>query len=115
MVTKAVLDHHLAAFGAGDLEAVLDDYTDESVVIFPDRTVRGLEGLRGLFEELFSGLFAPGTYEFSLDAVTVEGDVAYMVWHASCAGAEIPFASDTYVVRDGKITHQTVALKVEPK
>jgi SnoaL-like protein len=98
-----VFDHHLAAFAAGDLEAILEDDTDASVLMLPDATIRGRDGLRAVYGDLLSGLFAPGTFELTLDATTVEGDVAYIVWHAGCASAEIPFASDTYVVRDGKI------------
>jgi ketosteroid isomerase-like protein len=113
--TKAVLDHHLAAFSAGDVDEVLEDYTDASVLIMPDATITGREALHAAFEGLFSGLFEPGTYDFTLDAMTVEGDVAYIVWHASCESADVVLATDTYVVRDGKIATHTFAAKIDPK
>jgi ketosteroid isomerase-like protein len=115
MDTQAVLDNHLQAFGAGDLEAVLADYTDESVFISPRGTVHGVDGLRGVLEGLFSGLFAPGTYEFTMDAMTVEGEIAQIAWHATCATADIPFATDTFVVRDGKIVAHTFGAKIDPR
>jgi ketosteroid isomerase-like protein len=115
MDTQAVFDHHLQAFAAGDLEAVLADYTDESIFISQRGAIVGADALRPAFESLFSGLFEPGTYEFFMDVTTVEGEVAYMAWHATCATADIPFATDTFVVRNGKIAVQTFGAKIDPK
>jgi hypothetical protein len=115
MDTQTVLDNHLQAFGAGDLEAALADYADEVVFIGTRGTVHGVEGLRSVLEGLFSGLFAPGTYEFTMDALTVEGEIAYIAWHATCATADIPFATDTFVVRDGKIVAHTFGAKIDPR
>jgi len=50
-----------------------------------------------------------------MDASHVEGEVAYIVWHANCASAEVALGTDTFVVRDGKITVQTFAAKINPK
>jgi hypothetical protein len=36
------------------------------------------------------------------------GEVAYLLWSG---GAAFPFATDTYVVRDGKILVQTAAVQ----
>jgi hypothetical protein len=37
------------------------------------------------------------------------------VWYASCASADVVFAADTFLIRDGKIAVQTFAPKIEPK
>jgi ketosteroid isomerase-like protein len=115
MDTNAVFEHHLAALGSGDVEEVLKDYTEESVLITADGTFTGLTALRGFFAAAIAGLFKPGTYDFTMDVVRVAGEVAYCVWHASCAEAEIVFGTDTFVVHDGKIATQTFAGKIEPK
>jgi len=115
MDTKAVLDHHFAAYTAADADETLKDYTDQSVLITPDATYKGRQAIHAYFSDLFSGLFKPGTYDFTLDTLTIEGDVAYVVWHATCATAVIPFATDTWVVHNGKITTQTYAAKIDPK
>lgn len=114
MDTRAVLEHHLAGFSAGDADMVLEDYDDESVLVMPDGVVRGREALHATFTGFFSGLFAPGTYEFTMDRMEVEGDVAYIVWHATCAGAQVRLGTDTFVVRNGKIAVQTFAAVVDP-
>jgi ketosteroid isomerase-like protein len=113
--TKSVLDHHLAALTSGDADGVLEDYTEESVLMTADGTVRGLDALRTTFDAFIAGLFAPGTYEFTMDQVDVCGEVAFIAWHATCADAEIRLGTDTFVVRDGKIVAQTFAAVIEPR
>lgn len=115
MSTKDVIDHHLAALGAGDAEEVLADYMDESVVMTMDGQITGLAGIREFFESLLTGLMVPGTYELVVDRLDVAGEVALLLWHGSLESAEVTFAVDTFVVRDGKIATQTFAAKVDPK
>ena len=115
MSTKHVLDHHLTAFLAGDLDETMADYTDASLFISPNGVARGRDEIQAVFTRLFGGLFAPGTYEFTMDMEHVEGEVAYVLWHADCATAKVVLATDTFVIRDGAIVTQTVAVKVEPK
>jgi ketosteroid isomerase-like protein len=114
MSAKTVMDHHLQAFLAGDVEEVLKDYSDESVFMSPNGVARGREEIQAVFTRLLGGLFAPGTYTFTLDFEHTEPEVGMIIWHAECAGANIPIATDTFVVRDGVILAQTVALKMEP-
>jgi hypothetical protein len=115
MTTAEVVHHHLAAFGAGDVDEMLNDYTEESLLITANGTIAGLGPLREAFTGLLGGLFVPGTYEFTMDAEHVEGDVAHIVWHATCASSDVPLGTDTFVVRDGKIAVQTYTAKVDPK
>lgn len=106
---QQVLDHHLDAFISGDLEGVLEDYSEDSVLIEPNATHEGIDALRVFFGGLFDGLFAPGSYDFVMDRSTVEGDLAYIVWHAKSHGADVPLGTDTFIIRDGKIAAQTFA------
>ena len=52
--TQQVLDHHLQAFGTGDLDATLEDYADGSIIIGPD----GVRRTRKEWSHFFSTLFA---------------------------------------------------------
>ena len=109
------IEHHLGALGAGNLDAILSDYADESILISPDGALRGRQAIRGFFEGALASLFKPGTYEFTMDTQHVADDVAYIVWHANCASANIAFAADTFLITNGKIAVQTFAAKIEPK
>ena len=46
--TNAVLDNHLAAAQRGDLKAVLNDFSEDSVLFLPQGPVRGIAKLREL-------------------------------------------------------------------
>lgn len=113
--TRQVLDHHLHSVAAGQIDELLDDYDEDAFLIVPDSTIKGREGIRSMFEGMLQGLFKPGTYEISLDTLRVEGEVAYIVWHAKCASVDVVYGTDTFIVRDGKIAVQTFAAKIDPR
>jgi hypothetical protein len=46
---------------------------------------------------------------------SIEGDYAYIVWTAETADNSYEFATDTFVVRDGKIIAQSFAATINPK
>jgi len=115
MSTEAVLTHHMESFGAGDVDEILKDYTDDTLFITPDGRLTGLDALREAYSGFFSGLFKPGTYEFTMDAMDLEGEVAFIAWHSTNEGADVTLGTDTFIVRDGKIAVQTFVMKVEER
>jgi ketosteroid isomerase-like protein len=115
MSTEAVLNHHLEAFAAGDVGEVMKDYTEDSVLVLPDATLKGLDSLAAAFSDFFGGLFKPGTYELTMDRTEIVGEVAYILWHSANQGADVTLGTDTFLVRDGKIAVQTFAGKIEEK
>jgi hypothetical protein len=104
MSTEAVLRKHLSAAKVG-VDALLDDYTEQSVLITHDATHRGLAEIRrfftGLFEQLPAGFF-DGMMRMSREEII--GEVAYILWSGEPI---ISQATDTFVVREGKILLQT--------
>lgn len=103
--TQAVLDHHLQAVAAGDVQGILRDYTDESVLLTPNGTLKGLQALTEFFSGFGSGMpdFMDG---FRMLRQEVVGDVAYIVWESP---KYVLLGTDTFVVRNGKIATQTFA------
>ena len=112
MSTEDVLNHHLQAFGSGDIDELIKDYTKDSVLMTSDGRLTGPDEIRPAFEGFFSGLFRPGSYEFTMDRMDIEGDIAFIAWHSSNEGAEVPLGTDTFVIRNGKIAMQTFAVQV---
>lgn len=112
-VTKKVLDHHIQTFQQNDLEGVMADYIEESVLITPDRTFKGLAEIRENFVGAFGALPTSGT-TMTLTKTVVSKDVAYMVWNAVTPTLEFKYATDTFVILDGKIISQTYAGYVIP-
>ncbi len=112
--TNEVLNHHLKCFGEGDLEGVLADYTEESVVMTPQGTLKGLAAITPMFVGMFAEFGKPGA-SFNMQKVLVEGDYAYILWSAETADNVYEMASDTFVVKGGNIVAQTFAAKITPK
>lgn len=106
--TKEVLDHHWVAFKANDLEETMKDYTEESVLITPDATYRGLDEIRQNFVNAFKAFPADST-RFTLDKSLVVKDVGYILWKAETPTFNLTYATDTFIIRDGKIVRQTYA------
>ena len=112
--TKDVLDHHLKCFGEGDLEGILSDYAPGAVLFTPDGPLRGAGAMRPLFRAMIAEFGKPGAV-FRLTRQSVEGECGYIVWTAETADNVYEVATDTFVVRDGKIAAQSFAGKITPK
>ena len=101
--TEAVLQNHLHAATVG-VDAVMQDYTDDSVLITHEATYRGLAEIRGFFTALFEALPAGFFDAMKMTRQEIVGEVAYILWERKPI---ISQATDTFVVRDGRILFQT--------
>jgi len=101
--TEIVLEHHLAAARAG-AEAIMQDYTEDSVLITQASVYRGLAEIRGFFTVLLDGLPAGVFDSFKLHRREVVGEWAYILWDAR---PWVSLATDTFAVRNGRIRLQT--------
>src|SRR5688500_11509739 len=90
--TKEVLDRHFDAFKNNELETTMADYTDESVLVTPDRTYRGLVEIRENFELAF-GLFPKDSTTFQLNKSEVVKDVGYILWQAKTPKFNLTYAT----------------------
>ncbi|HEY9488805.1 MAG TPA: nuclear transport factor 2 family protein [Chryseosolibacter sp.] len=106
--TKKVLDHHWEAFKANDLEETMADYTDESVLITPTATYRGLQEIRTNFVNAFKA-FPSDSATFVLENSIVVKDVGYILWNSKTPTFNLTFGTDTFIIRNGKIVRQTFA------
>jgi ketosteroid isomerase-like protein len=51
---QEVFQHHVEVLGAGDLDGIVEDYTDDAVFITPDGIKRGKDGIREAFTQLLA-------------------------------------------------------------
>ena len=112
--TEEVLNHHLETFGKGDLDGVLSDYTEDSVLFTPQGPLRGVSAIKPLFVSLLAEFGKPGT-SFKMIAQHVVGEAAYIVWSADTLDNTYVLATDTFIVKEGKIVIQSFAGKIDPK
>jgi len=112
--TKSVIDNHLNSFGRRDLNGLLGDYATDAILFTPDGPLKGLREIRPFFEALFADFSTPGS-RFDLKHLSVDGSYGYIVWQGETAGQVYDLATDTFVVRDGKIAVQSYAGKTIPR
>ncbi len=106
---EEVFAHHGQALGAGDLEGILEDYTEDSIFIVQGETLHGLDGARKVFTQLLSDV--PNA-DWSLNTVFAD-DVLYLEWKASGPGFAVEDGVDTFIFADGKVRVQTVVYHVQ--
>jgi ketosteroid isomerase-like protein len=111
---RDVLQNHLEAFGQGDVNRILSDYAPDAVLFTSDGTFKGADAIRALFERLIKEFGKPGA-TFNMQRQVVEGDYAYILWTAETADNVYELATDTFVIRNGKIVAQSFTTKINPK
>ena len=106
------LMHHLNSFLSNDLDAVISDYTSESVLITPTATYTGTKEIREFFAELVK-YFPKQKSNFELDRTVIKNEMIYIIWHAKSPVVNVDFGTDTFVIKDGKIHQQTYASQLQ--
>jgi hypothetical protein len=112
--TGEVLGNHLMSFGKGDINGILSDFAPMAILFTPAGTLVGVDAIRPLFEGLIAEFAKPGS-SFELKHQSIEGEYAYILWTAETAENRYELATDTFVVRGGKIVAQSFAAKILPK
>ena len=121
---QAVLDRHVAAMKAGNLDAVMADYADNTLVIAPHGIAPGQTNVAG--NDVFSGkknirkFFAvltdkahnPAFKTMTSSLESRGNDVTLMHWMQNKGKPDQVSGTDTWVIRGGKVITQVVA--VEP-
>lgn len=104
--TQEVFDHHVGGFVARDVSMVLEDYTDDSVLISNGKLFEGTAEIGTFYSELFDEL--PADCQFALPECVVRDRFVYIVWNGESDTVVYDFATDTFVVENGKVVFQTV-------
>jgi len=112
--TREILDHHLNAFFAYDVPGVVSDYGNDIVFFTPDGPLNGVKAVRSLFERLIAEFKQPGS-SFNMQQYFVEGNHGYILWNAETPDSVYEMATDTFVVRDGRIVAQSYTASIRPK
>ena len=102
---QEVFQHHAEAPGAGDLGGIVEDYSDDAVLITPDGIKRGKDGIREAFTKMLADV--PNA-DWALPTQIYDGDVLFLEWTAKAAATKVEDGIDTFIFRDGQIRLQTV-------
>lgn len=104
---EQTLMHHLIAFGDNNLDEILKDYTEESVIISPNGSIKGFTEIREFFKDFFAVI--PTGSSFTMKQKTIVGNLAYIFWSSESSTTKILAGTDTFVFDGDKIQYHTVA------
>lgn len=107
-----VFQRHLLAFTSGNLDAVLNDFCEDSVVITPEGTFEGLDRIRAVYAGLlteFGAIDRGDSPGLSIDVLHIREDMLFITWHAVSRNLVFPFGTDTFICRDGKFVRQSIS------
>ena len=111
--TDQVVTAHLQALGARNLDAIMEDYTDDAILITPTDIFKGKEALRAFFGWALENLLTADV-KLTVNKQVAENDLAYIIWEAHSDKLNISTATDTFIVLNGKISRQTALLVMNP-
>lgn len=104
--TKKLWAHHIEAWNARDLDGIMTEYREDSILIRNNRVFKGIAEIRGVFDGLF-GLFDNGNN--IIDPAVLEEEVIYITWHFTPNNDREYYGTDSFVVQNGIIKYQTIA------
>jgi ketosteroid isomerase-like protein len=110
--SEDVLLNHLQSFVSNDLDNLMGDYVEDSILITHEQTFTGPGEIRAFFTELMDH-FPASQSEFKLDKLVTDGELAFIVWHATTPSLDVALGTDTFVIKQGKIVKQTFAGKMK--
>ena len=115
LTTTQVLQQHIDAVKERNLNDIARDYAEDAVFIAVSSNsegkleksfVNGKEPIKALFQSVFTNVLTSGS-SMEFTNKIVEGEVAYITWSARSTLFIIPAATDTFLIKDGKIVLQT--------
>jgi ketosteroid isomerase-like protein len=106
-------ENHVAAFGSQNLEQIMQDYSEESVLVTYNKANGescehcGIAAIRKMFEGTFKAMTDLSTFEAIHNQVyTFPNGNAFLVW--KCPSSHVEYATDTFIFdQNGKIRFQT--------
>jgi len=109
---QQVFQHHAEALGAGDLDGIVSDYSEDAVFITPAGIKRGRKGVREGFIKLLADV---PKAKWNLKTQLYEGDILFLEWTADSQATRVDDGIDTFVFKDGLIRVQTVRYTLKKK
>ena len=106
--TESVVRGHLATFLAQKgVPAIVADYSAGARLHTAARVYEGPAEIAEFFTGFIGSLPRNGYERFALGSLRTDSELAFITWSI---GDDVPLGTDTFIVRDGRIVAQTVAL-----
>ena len=107
---QQIFDHHLQALLDRDVNEVLVDYTDDSVLITRAGVAQGIDAIRSGFNQLATALDGA---VFDITSTTYHGNILLLEWSLDAPTQRVD-GVDTFVFGDDSIQVQTISQSTSP-
>jgi len=112
--TTDILDRQNSYFVKGDVDGIMKDFSEQSLLFTTDGVLEGIDNIRKFYTDVTSNILPPGS-DFNISRQEIRGQTAYIVWSAESKNYRFSLGTDTFFIKDGNIIVQTFAAKIEPK
>lgn len=103
--TEAVFAHHLQAVRDSDVNAIVEDYADDAIIMTTDGVFRGIDQVHMLFTNVLNGLPPEIPQNLQVDRLDIDGEFVFILWSSRPI---VQTATDTLCIRGGKIVMQSM-------
>lgn len=103
--TETVFAHHLQAVRDSDVDAIVEDYADDAIIMTTDGVFHGIDQVRMLFTNVLNGLPPEVPKNLQVDRLDIDGEFVYILWSSAPV---VQTATDTLCIRGGKIVMQSM-------
>lgn len=110
--TEQILNHHFDAFDRQNLTDLMADYAEDAVLLYHQNRYQGLTAIRAFFDDFMHNQLPPESH-FELLHIQIIENLGYIVWQAQTPIQNFEFATDTFIIKNGKIQQQTFACLVK--
>jgi hypothetical protein len=114
LIPENVFQHHLEALGKNDIDELMKDYTEQSELWTPDGAIVGLKAISSFFSYAFT-LFPKDKTKLEIKKMIAKDNKVYIVWTAESPIVNVPFATDSFEIKEGKILWQSTAIQMVQK
>ncbi|MGS0688641.1 nuclear transport factor 2 family protein [Nakamurella sp. GG22] len=108
---QEVISDHLASLAKRDVSLIVQDYTDDAILISPQGAVEGLAGVEAFYTQALGGL---PDLDVTVTSSVFGGDALLARWTARASAGKVDDGVDTFVFSAGKIRLQTSWFTIEP-
>ncbi len=109
--TEAVWSHHVERAAAGDLDGIMKDFGDDSVIITPAGVLAGKPAIRGFFQDFLAHLDEAAMKSLVVNSETFHDDV--VVSNFTIGSTHQTFQDTAIVTNDRIRVLSTVAYPAE--
>ena len=102
---------HFEALTGGDLKRLLEDYSEDAVIVTDQGVLTGHAGIEGFYMNALQLLPEP---RFAVTNAVYADDAALVRWTAQSAGGRVDDGVDTFVFVNGRIRIHTTHFTLQP-